>query len=46
MKTNIETTKKADVLFKASVVLFALSLIVCAADNKALLEIIRNSFPF
>lgn len=46
MKTQIETTSKADVLFKCSVILFVLSLIVCIADNQELKEIIRNSFPF
>lgn len=46
MKTQIETTSKADVLFKCSVILFVLSLIVCIADNQDLKEIIKNAFPF
>lgn len=46
MKTQIETTSKTDVLFKCSVILFVLSLIICVVDNQELKEIIRNSFPF
>lgn len=46
MKTQIETTSKAEALFKCSVILFVLAIVVCVLDSQGLKQLVGTLFPF